>query len=95
MRLGPASPAQERLWFHAELEPKSPAYNMAHVFRLTGEIDVEALEAAINGVLARHEALRTTFHGADGRPIQVVTPDAHLDLKRVDLVDRRLDADEN
>ena len=57
----PASFSQERLWFLAQLEPDSLAYNIPGVLRLTGPLRVEILERCLLEIVRRHEALRTTF----------------------------------
>jgi amino acid adenylation domain-containing protein len=74
----PVSYAQERLWFLDQLEPGSPAYNVVAAYRLTGPLDVDALEQALQEVVRRHEALRTTFTAVDGQPVQVI----HSQLQR-------------
>ena len=51
--------AQQRLWFFDQLMPGNPFYNLAFAHRLTGTLDVPALEAALTELVARHEALRT------------------------------------
>ena len=57
----PLSAAQQRMWFLNRFEPDSPAYNMPMAIRLTGDLDVEALHAAVRDVLDRHEVLRTVY----------------------------------
>ncbi|HEV2146952.1 MAG TPA: amino acid adenylation domain-containing protein, partial [Longimicrobiaceae bacterium] len=57
----PASYAQQRLWVVDRLEPGSAAYNMPFALRLTGALDVEALERTLAEVVRRHETLRTRF----------------------------------
>jgi amino acid adenylation domain-containing protein len=70
----PLSFAQERLWFLAQLEPDNPFYNIPLALRLQGPLDLTALTAALNSLLARHEALRTGFVLAGGRPLQHINP---------------------
>ncbi|MFO7587518.1 MAG: amino acid adenylation domain-containing protein, partial [Gemmatimonadota bacterium] len=84
----PASYAQQRMWFLDQFEPGSAFYNIPTALRLEGRLDAESLERAINEVVRRHEALRTTFAAVDGRPVQVVVPDLCLPLRRVDLAGR-------
>ncbi|GIH62809.1 non-ribosomal peptide synthetase/MFS transporter [Microbispora siamensis] len=64
----PLSPAQERLWFLAQLEPDTPAYNVPLALRLTGPVDVEALTAAVADLAERHWILRGVVDGARVRP---------------------------
>ncbi|HST57595.1 MAG TPA: amino acid adenylation domain-containing protein, partial [Longimicrobium sp.] len=70
----PLSFAQERLWFLDRMEPGSTVYNIDWPFRLSGALDVAALERALGEVVRRHEALRTTFRTLDGAPVQVIAP---------------------
>ncbi len=62
----PLSFAQERLWFLEQLGTAGPAYNMPLGFRLRGQLDEGALERALQGVVDRHEALRTTSRSLAG-----------------------------
>ncbi len=57
----PLSFAQQRLWFLQQLEPGSSSYNMHQAIRLKGALKVGVLRQALETIVARHEALRTTF----------------------------------
>ncbi|MGW7357566.1 amino acid adenylation domain-containing protein [Streptomyces sp. NPDC054802] len=70
--LVPLSPAQQRLWFLNRFEDAGGNYNLPLAVRLSGELSVGALRAAIADVVGRHESLRTVFPEADGQPHQVV-----------------------
>ncbi|MEU7861010.1 amino acid adenylation domain-containing protein [Nonomuraea sp. NPDC049141] len=87
----PMSFAQQRLWFHAELEPGSAEYNALRALRLRGDLDIRALTAALNHVVRRHESLRSTFDAVDGRGFQVVHDHVDLPLPLVDLSGRASD----
>ncbi|HYH80071.1 MAG TPA: amino acid adenylation domain-containing protein, partial [Longimicrobium sp.] len=62
----PLSFAQQRLWFLEQLGGAGAAYHVPMRLRLKGELDRDALERALGGIVARHEALRTVFREVDG-----------------------------
>ncbi|HSF40168.1 MAG TPA: amino acid adenylation domain-containing protein [Thermoanaerobaculia bacterium] len=82
----PLSYGQERLWFLQSLEPESPAYNMPMALALHGPLRAGTLYRALAEVRDRHEALRTRFAEAGGRPVQRIEPaGAPFPLPLVDL----------
>lgn len=83
--LVPLSFVQQRMWLLDQLIPDSSLYNTLHAVRLTGDLDVVRLEAALDAVVARHEILRTTYELADGVPHQVVHPHAAAELELIDV----------
>jgi amino acid adenylation domain-containing protein len=81
----PLSPAQQRIWFIEQLVPEALAYNEAEAVRLTGELNVEALEKAFNIIIGRHELLRSTIEAVNGQPFFVVHESWPLTFKQIDL----------
>jgi thioesterase domain-containing protein len=78
--LAPASVGQEALWLIDQLTPDSSQYLMVFPFRMTGELNVPALERALDRLVARHGALRTTFVERDDRVCQAVRDDVRVPL---------------
>ncbi|HEX6289381.1 MAG TPA: amino acid adenylation domain-containing protein, partial [Herpetosiphonaceae bacterium] len=83
----PLSFAQQRLWFFDQLAPDSTVYLILTAVRLSGPLDVGALQDSLNAVVARHEALRTTFAVERGQPTQIIVPSLALALPLEDLSD--------
>ncbi|MDN3356471.1 non-ribosomal peptide synthetase [Actinomadura sp. DC4] len=69
----PLSFGQTRMWFLNRLQDGKGVYNMPMALRLSGDLDREALRAALGDVTRRHESLRTIFPDTDGVPRQQVT----------------------
>ena len=87
----PASFAQQRLWFLDELEPGSSTYNMSWSLRLQGQLNIPALQTALDTLVLRHESLRTRFTSDDVMPLQVIDSDQRI---TIDFSTHR-DADDN
>ncbi|MCO6009315.1 amino acid adenylation domain-containing protein [Actinoallomurus purpureus] len=69
----PLSYAQRRLWFLNRLDGHAATYTLPVALRLTGDLDADALRAALTDLVARHEVLRTVYpQQGDGEPCQVV-----------------------
>lgn len=77
--------AQGRLWFLDQLHPGSTWYALPFATRLRGQLDLSALEIALNAVVERHETLRTTFKYQHGVGVQVVHPFEPKRLKIIDM----------
>jgi amino acid adenylation domain-containing protein len=72
--------AQRRLWFLSQVE--GATYNVPLALRLPPTVDVAALTAAVQDVVARHESLRTVFPDVGGEP-HAVPLDEDQDLRVV------------
>lgn len=81
----PLSSAQQRMWFFSELQPGSAVYNIPFALRLTGELNLPALRAALDAIALRHEILRTHFVTEGGSPVQIVAAAGPVALPRTDL----------
>jgi amino acid adenylation domain-containing protein len=81
----PLSFAQQRLWFIDQMDPGRGVYNIPVVLRLSGRLDVAALEQSLAGIVRRHEALRTSFPAVEGQPQQQIATHLKLPLTIVDL----------
>ncbi len=82
----PLSFAQERLWFMDQFAPGSTAYVISSPVRLRGRLEPEALIAALDATIARHQALRMRFPATpDGQPVVVVDDEVRIGWERVDV----------
>ncbi len=81
----PLSFAQQRLWFLDQLVPNNPFYNVPAALRLTGSLNLRALQQTFNEIVRRHEALRTTLAVVSGQPVQRIAAAFHLQINVVDL----------
>ncbi|MFH7375344.1 amino acid adenylation domain-containing protein, partial [Pseudomonas syringae pv. tagetis] len=72
--------AQQRQWFLWQLDPESTAYTIPAALRLSGSLDIAALEQSFSALIARHETLRTTFRQDGESAVQIVHPARALTL---------------
>ncbi|MGG3280960.1 amino acid adenylation domain-containing protein [Paenibacillus solani] len=76
----PLSLAQNRLFVLQQLYQGSTAYNLPLALNLRGKLDQDWLREAIQGLIDRHEPLRTSFDWVDGKPVQRVEERVKFEL---------------
>jgi len=81
----PLSFAQRRLWFLDQLEPGGTVYNVPAALRIKGPLAFETLQRSLNEIVARHEALRTTFAIAKDEPVQIIAQALDVSLPVIDI----------
>jgi amino acid adenylation domain-containing protein len=90
----PLSFPQRQLWFLDQLYGANASYNIPLAYRVIGTVDRERLRLAIDGLLLRHEVLRTVYAAENGVPYQVVRPHSPFNLQMSDISDRAPDEQE-
>jgi surfactin synthase thioesterase subunit len=83
----PCSTSQKRFWMLEQMSPGNTALNIPIALKLSGPLDVEILEQALNAIVGRHEILRTHFALIDEEPRQVISPHVTFRLNRIDAGD--------
>lgn len=80
----PLTEAQTEIWLAAQLSDEaSCAFNESMTLRLRGALDRAALSRAANEVVARHDALRASFHPAGG--LMRIAPVLELTIPEFDF----------
>ena len=79
----PASFAQRRLWFLDQWEPG--VYIIPLAIGLVGSMNLSAMERALQDIVQRHEALRTTFKMVESELVQVVVSHMPFSLPLIEL----------
>ncbi|MGO2713545.1 amino acid adenylation domain-containing protein [Pseudomonas helleri] len=77
--------AQRRMWFLWQLDPHSGAYNLPGAVRLTGTLNLSALEQAFACVVQRHQTLRTVFRQNPDDSLEQVERLASINVEHVDF----------
>ena len=87
-RPGPSYPLtaeQEHLWLQHQVDPNVYYFNHTHAYLLKGELNIAAMERAIQEMVRRHENFRTSIPEVGGKPQAVVDPEFKIRLERVDV----------
>jgi len=80
----PLTDGQEEIWIgHQFSEQAAAAYNLATEIRLEGDFEVQKMQLAIQQLVKRHEALRTTFN--QNGHTQIISPFAEIAIPFIDL----------
>src|SRR5678809_833461 len=72
--------AQQRLWFLDQIEENRALYNVPRALRLSGALDIQALQRTLNELVSRHEPFRTHFASVDGELRQIIVDKAEIAL---------------
>ncbi|MBT2488423.1 LLM class flavin-dependent oxidoreductase [Streptomyces sp. ISL-96] len=81
----PLSYPQQRLWFLDQLDPDNAVYVVPLIYRISGPLDVAAMERALGEVVRRHHVLRTVYRSVGGTPRQFVRPAEPMTIPVRDL----------
>ncbi|NUL04506.1 non-ribosomal peptide synthetase, partial [Streptomyces lunaelactis] len=81
----PASSAQQRLWFLDQLHGSNATYSVPFALRIDGDLRIDALRAALQDLVDRHEILRSTLAGADDDLVLRIADRLTLDVPRVEV----------
>ncbi len=81
----PLSFAQQRMWFLDQLEPGSPLYNIPNAVRMSGSLDIGALQASLNEIIRRHEILRTSIATVNGEAVLHIENELKINIPLIDL----------
>ncbi|WJQ79139.1 edeine non-ribosomal peptide synthetase EdeL [Brevibacillus brevis] len=77
----PVTRAQERIYLLWQLEEDATSYHTPGVMRITGSLDSGRLQNVADQLVARHEALRTSFHLLEGQVKQKVHSDLSVEIE--------------
>lgn len=78
----PMSCEQESIWLNDQFQEGASRYLESWTYRLRGaRVVPTAVQAALDGIVARHEALRSRLHLVDGEPRQTVLPPGPVELE--------------
>ncbi|MDZ8023958.1 MAG: amino acid adenylation domain-containing protein [Nostoc sp. DedQUE11] len=80
------SPQQKHLWL-LQQDKNSPAYRSFSAVEITGNLNIEALKAALKSIIKRHQIFCTSFRCLPGMniPLQVIENRSDLLIKEHDL----------
>jgi amino acid adenylation domain-containing protein len=78
---GPLTASQTRMWFLQKLYPDSDLLNLSGACQITGPLDLNRLQTALQTLGQRQSALRTVFPEKAGKGYQQILPQSALQLQ--------------
>ncbi|WP_448564603.1 condensation domain-containing protein [Trichothermofontia sp.] len=76
---------QEKLWRLEQLNSNTSVYNLLHIIRFSGPLNLVALEESLQEIVQRHAILHTAFFSDKGIPCQAIGPNHPVKLPVIDL----------
>lgn len=80
----PLSYSQYRVWFIEQLKDETNEHNMLSATEISGELDPDSLQLAVEYMLEKHEILRTRFSSSKEAPVQIIEQNLEFELKYID-----------
>lgn len=68
------SASQKGIWIHSHFNVINPAYNIPFTYHLTGKLNIEVFNKAINILFNRHPVVFSVFGQKDGNPYFDIIP---------------------
>lgn len=85
MKAPEMSLAQQRFWYIDQVAPHESLYNLCSAFNLKGSLSVSRLERCMNGIIERHEIMRTSVDWTSDTPKQIISRQIAYELPIEDL----------
>ncbi len=77
----PLTALQKQLYVLSRVDNIGATYHLPCRLTYRGSLNISELAKALQLLVARHEALRTSFQEVDGKPVQVIKPSLHLKMR--------------
>lgn len=85
------SSAQERIYYHYELDKMSTAFNLPMAWEIKAAVEEDRIDAAFRALVSRHETLRTEFRYMDGKIHQLVHETVDFKIEKLTCDEKDID----
>lgn len=86
----PATSAQKRIYLVTQIAPESVVYNMPAVLEIKSHLDPFRLRSALQGLVQRHESLRTSFGWVDDQLVQRIADGIEVSVEEIQVGEEEL-----